>query len=509
MTATPMLVQTRPFAIEPFTNIMLPDGIFDNAIYSLNIACHYTNTGGTDLTNVSLYLESVGDPGIDFNAQTFFFNSIAAGASVMVMWKANFQSATPGKTLVSFVAQSDGHTSQRSIRQIFVSQTRYDTVAKKFVCTIGEGRMEVLNIFAIKPAADWCSCSDGGRAANIKGGGDCPDLPGPHVPTGIRFVWYPNPSFSGQHSDLPFSDPWWKVLAIIVAIIAAIVGAIAAAAGQGAFNVGVSGTYDDDPDNPTVHCCTPKPGGSIKNDATTVAGVCGAITSVAIAVACSDAADPIWRGQENTHPAAHELTVAEAVDARWSFLEPPNAGEAYRTKVKWRYERITNGATYSYEVEEDQTNIHVLDKVELDTPATVPIGKPLWVRAKFQKPDGTLFKGPELYAFVFFRSPGGYYFFALMGDDGQGFDAKADDGIYTAALNYELAYRELLDAKQEMEGVWRVYVYAQDVNRTLPGTLPVIAAQTIGGSFLTSAVSITFDPSLPCPLKSQASITVV
>ena len=33
MSDTPMQVLTRPFAIEPVTNIMLPDGIFDNAIY--------------------------------------------------------------------------------------------------------------------------------------------------------------------------------------------------------------------------------------------------------------------------------------------------------------------------------------------------------------------------------------------------------------------------------------------------------------------------------------------
>lgn len=44
MSATPMQVLTRPFAIEPVTNIMLPDGIFDNAIYNLQIACHFTNS---------------------------------------------------------------------------------------------------------------------------------------------------------------------------------------------------------------------------------------------------------------------------------------------------------------------------------------------------------------------------------------------------------------------------------------------------------------------------------
>ena len=45
-------------------------------------------------------------------------------------------------------------------------------------------------------------------------------------------------------------------------------------------------------------------------------------------------------------------------------------------------------------------------------------------------------------------------------------------------------------------------------NRTMPGTPPVVAAQTVAGNFVASAVSITFDPTQPCPLKAQASITV-
>ncbi|MFJ8469838.1 hypothetical protein [Streptomyces swartbergensis] len=48
MTGTPMTVEARPFAIEPVTGVMLPDGIFDNALYNLRIACRYTNAGTTD-----------------------------------------------------------------------------------------------------------------------------------------------------------------------------------------------------------------------------------------------------------------------------------------------------------------------------------------------------------------------------------------------------------------------------------------------------------------------------
>ena len=81
MSAAPLAVQTRPFAIEPVTNVMLPDGIFDNAIYNLRIAAHFTNESNSALTNVTIYLESVGDPGIAPVAKTLFFASIPAGAS--------------------------------------------------------------------------------------------------------------------------------------------------------------------------------------------------------------------------------------------------------------------------------------------------------------------------------------------------------------------------------------------------------------------------------------------
>jgi hypothetical protein len=509
MTATPMAVETRPFAVEPLTNVMLPDGIFDNALYNLRISCHYTNTSGTDLSNVKLYLESTGDPGIAVTAQTYTFGTVPAGASLLLTWSANFQFASPGKPLISFVAQADGYTSARSIQQIYVTQTRYDDVARKWTCTIPEGRLEITNIYAIKSGIDWWP-----------EGGSCkcqpypprPPYPGPEVPTGIKMAWYPNPPFAGQFGDLPYSDPWWKVIAIIVAAVAAIVGVIAAAAGAGTFSPGVKGSFDDDSSGPSVQCCTPNPGGSVSNNATTVAGVCGVICSVAIAVACSDAADPIYRGEQNTVPAEGELTVSETVDAHWTFLEPPNAGVPYKTHVQWRYERITTGASYSYEVDEEQTNIHVVSNVEIDTPATVPHQDGwLWAEAKFEKPDGTLFMGPELYTFCFFRSPGpnGLYFLEPLLDDGRGRDAQAGDGTFTAALNLEVAQRYLAKQGADVEGLWRVYVYAQEVNRTAPGTPPVIAAQTVAGNFVASAVSIKFDPTLPCPLEAQATINVI
>lgn len=498
MTAAPLQVLSRPFAVEPVTNIMLPDGIFDNAIYNLRIACHFTNTSTNPLNNVTIYLESVGDPGVVPTAKTFAFPVVPAGAAVLVMWDANFKLATPGKHLVSFVGKANGFDSQRSIMQIFVSQTRYNPATNSYTCSVPEGTLTVSNVSAITPAATWM-CDE-----NKDHRGAC--LPkGPWVPTGLTMAWAPNPAYTGVHGELPFSDPWWKILALIIAIIAAIVAAVAAATGGGTAAAGAGGTFNES--DPSVHCCSPASGGDEVHDG--VAGAASAVAVAALAVACSDAADPFWRGQEHTPPARGESTIGERVVAKWSLPSAPNAGKAYTADVKWTYTRFTTGNTYDYSVSETQTNIHVSDGVELDTPAIVQIFDPLWVRAKFAKTGGAYFKGPELYAYVIFQAPNnGLFFVVPLGDDGLGFDPAANDSIYVCSLNLEEAYRLLLRYKQDVRGVWRVFVYAQDVNLTKPGTPPEIAAQHIGGFFVASALTITFDPSLPCPLKSQATITV-
>ena len=499
MTATPMQVLTRPFAIEPVTNICLLDGIFDNALYNLRIACHYTNTSGGPLNNVTLYLEGVGDPGIAPTAKTFHFASIPANASVLVMWDANFMNAVPGKRLVSFVAKADGFDSRRTIAQIFVSQTRFDATLNTYTCTVEEGTLTVSKISAIVQRPTWGSRGRDGKC-------ECPPEGGPWVPTGMTLAWAPDPSYAGTHGDLPFSDPWWKILAIIVAIIAAIVAIVAAATGNGTASFGASGTFDET--QPSVTCCTPDTGAGPKRDYT-VAGVASAIAVGAAAVALSDAADPFWRGQEKTPPAKSELTIGERVVAKWKLADPPTAGKAYAAEVSWSYTRFTTGQTYEYAVDETQANVHVSDGVQVDTPPTVHPFKPLWVRAQFRKGGGALFKGPELYAFALFRSPGdGLYFVVAITDDGLGFDPGANDGVYAGSLDLERAYRLLLKDRLPLEGIWRVYVFAQDVNQTKPGTAPQIAAQHIGGFFVSSAIHITFDPSLPCPLEAQATITV-
>ena len=360
-----------------------------------------------------------------------------------------------------------------------------------------EGTLRVSNISAIVSNPTWGKREEG-RC-------ECPPE-GPAVPTGMTLVWTPNPSFTGVHGELPFSDPWWKVLAIIVAIVAAIVAIIAAALGAGTASFGASGTFEET--DPSVSCCTPDPSAGPETEYT-VAGVASTIAVVAAAVALSDDADPIWRGQEATPPAAGEATIAEKVVAKWSLPDAPAAGKPYTADVSWTYTRTTTGASYDHSVAEIQTNIHTSDGVDVETPGTVHAFEPLWVRAKFHRDGDVLFRGAELYAFSLFRSPGGLYFVVPLQDDGRGFDPGASDGVYAGSLDLKRAYRTLLKYGLDVYGTWRIFLFAQDVNLTEPGTPPEIAAQQIGGFFVASAVQITFDPTLPCPLEAQGVITVV
>lgn len=501
MATTPMDIQRRPFSVEPFTNVMLPDGIFDTALKKQRITCFYTNTSGATLDEVTIYLEGVGDPGILPVAESYVFEKIPPGASVRVSWLADFENGTPGKKLVSVIAQAQGMSPARALKHIFVSETKQDPITGAYTCTVEEGTLHISKFEVIGPADKWRPCSDKDR--------ECRPPTGPWVPSNMVMSWQPNPAYAGVHGDLPFSDPWWKILAWIVAIIAAIVAIVAAAFGAGTAGTAVGGTFDETTGD--VSCCTPDPGGIPGDDSFTVAGVASVIATAAVAVGLSDAADPWWRGQEATPPAAGELTVAEAVQTSFEFPDgAPQAGAAYPVQVKWEYQRATTGATYTHAVSEIQKNIHVNDGVDVEVPAVHhAFATPLVIKARFKREDGKLFTGQDLYAFALLRSPDDAYFLVNLADDGIGPDEHTNDGTYTGSIHLERVYRILLKNKLKLEGLWRVYVFAQDVNDATPDMLPHVAAQRIGGFMVASGLQITFDPTLPCPLQAQATLTVV
>jgi len=219
-----------------------------------------------------------------------------------------------------------------------------------------------------------------------------------------------------------------------------------------------------------------------------------------------------WRQPWGTTPPAKgELTVAEAVNIAFDYPGgAPNAGVPYPVHVKWEYQRITTGSTYTHSVEETQKNIHVNGGVEVEVPSVHhAFAEPLVIKSRFKREDGNLFAGEDLYAFSLLRSPDDMYFLVDLADDGIDYDQQPNDGTYTGSIHLEEAYKLLLKQKLKLEGLWRVYVFAQDVNDATPDMLPQIGAKRIGGFMVASGLQITFDPTLPCPLQAQATVTVV
>jgi len=505
MADTPMTVQTRPFAIEPFTGVMAPDGIFDNAIYKQRIACHYTNTGAAALTNVTLYLESVGDPGIAPVGHTHWFATIAAGASVLVSWEANFQFASPGKPLISFIAEADGYAPFRTIERIFVSETRFDEVNDKWTVTVPEGHLEITNLKYI-------------LAGENGGWWPPPESPTrPHGPFRLAFpvsghyTWYPNPPYPGKHGELPFADPFWKVLAII-AIWAGAIAVIKKLSqeieGDSTVTAGGQGQFEET--DGSTSCCSPAINISASGPlGLAVAGVVVVAVALTILAAWADDADPWWRGQIATTPAVGELTTAEHVDSDFQILEPIVAGKPGLYQVQWDYLRQTTGANYGFSVSESKTNVHIADPIVVQTPAVVHTGEDLWVTLSATKADQSLYHGPALYSFAVFQAPQGLCLAVPMGDDGLRFDSDPNDGTYTGGIDFSAARRAVLAAGQSVYGLWHVYVFAQDVNLAPAGLPPEIAAQIIGGVPIASPIQIVFSNAAPCPLAAQATINVV
>lgn len=500
MANTPMTIVNRPFSIEPYTNVMLPDGIFDTAIFKQKITCFYSNSSSQDLNNVNIYFEGIGDPNIIVEAKSYNFQTIPAGGSVQVSWLGDFENASPGKKNVSIIAKASGNDLKREIKQIFVTKTTYDSALNKYTCEVPEGKI-VVDMQSAIVSKDECKKREG-------------QLPELWIPIKLNMQVTPNPPYAGRFGDLPFQDPWWKIVAAIVAIVAAIGAIIAAALGGGKAGVGVSGGFDEVSGD--IDCCSPSDGLSF-DERFTVAGVLSSIASVALVVAMSDEKDPWHRGQENTIPGPNELTIGENVDLEIDLIETPQAGKAYSLGVKWAYERITNVKRYNYEVNEIQKNIHTLGNLEVNAPSVLKIKKdPFVFETKFFHEDGPLFKGIELYAFALVVSPSNVSFRVPLLDDGINFDKKANDGCYTGSLDWNIItrkhYRELETKDKRIEemltGIWKIYIYAQDINDASPDMEPTVAATHIGGMMVASATEIRLDGSLPCPLTSDATIEV-
>jgi hypothetical protein len=455
-------ISNRPFSVEPYTGIMLTDGIFDTAVQKQIITCFVTNTSAGDLKNLSVYLEGVGDPRIQVTRNSILIPLLKQGASCKVGWLADFSSATPGKHLVTIRAVADQTSVRRIFKKIFVSQTRYDYASKTYECQVPEGTFKLQFEKLIGPKYP-------NHPENLP-------KPGPWLLSGFTATL--NAPFDGQDGPLPFQDPIWKIICAIVALLA-FLGSLLAANDDS--NNGSAVTCETDPATGDQVCSAPAPLGAVLL----------LIAGAALKGCLADRKDPWIRGREATAPLPSERTLAEIVSATIAYPNEITAGGKYSSDINWSYKRITNGNVYSHSVSESVPNEYVMKSVILHAPATLSLATSpkLKIEAQITHDSGHIYKGTELIASAWVQAPNGKVVKVSLADDGID-DAIANDGWYSGLMDLHAAAESahLSDPK----GIWTIYALAQTVNGATDGMTSVQAAQYTGGDPVVAPVSLSY-----------------
>ena len=510
-----LTIQNRPFATDLLTGFMLPDGIFISTLGSQVLNAQVTNVGATSFSGATVYVEGASHPGIVIAPATHNLGTLGGAGARTVSWSVNLSACPAGTHSISFVLERGG-ARQRVIKKIFVTRITFDPTTVTFSAETPEGILRAQFHDLVKPKNTRCCppkrrpAPDDGSARpktsleDILGSFRGHDaefelcLPG-YLPGRVTLGWVPTPAYEGQYSDLPFTDPWWKVLFCIIALILLIAAAIVAATSdEGDITVTTTVGGTDDPSEPEDCCGLEAEGGS---SSYVVAGLVTAAAVCAAIAAASDVRDIFRRGQDQTAPAPGELTTAETINARFYYPEPVALGRPFAAGVKWEYERLTTGGNYAHASNDVNENIHVLDSYQISAPDVAYRYKrtPWIVKARLFEPGGRQMTGAELFVQCFLAGPNGEWRKFLLEDSGRLPDGSAGDGVYTG---------EYLFAREPSAGLWRYFVIAQDINHARPNMEPEEAAQIIGGIVRTHQLVITFDEQ-ECPFVPDGHVNVI
>ncbi len=502
-------VPNRPFSTDAITGLMLPDGIFEASLGQQRINAHFTNVGAAPADDVNVYIESVSHPGIVFAPHTYTIASLDAGASRALSWEADFSGAPPGEHRISFI-EENASGFNRTIKKIFVTRTQFDPTTRTFSAQTPEGVVEVRFKDLLGPKQTPCCRVANGVQDDVDVISLVAELFREHdpkfefclsgyLPQNLEVSVTPNPPYPGQYGDLPFQDPWWKIVLCVVAVILLIAAAIVEAnSGSGSITV-TTGGGTSPPGGPPDCCGVSASGGGTSYVA---AGLVAGAAAAATLAAYTDERDPFRRGEDNTVPIAGELTTGERLESLITYPEPVALGRPFAVGAEWEYTRFTTGSTYTHKVAEINTNTHVLSSYNITAPDVVRAykGEPFIVQGEFLGPNGEAFRGSDLFVQCILAGPNGEYRSFVMQDDGISPDEKAQDGVYTGMFDFA--------RKEERRGRWMFFVIAQDVNTAQPSMEPEEAAKIVGGMILTHQLTITFDGGT-CPLVPDGDVNVI
>lgn len=489
----PLGVKKRPFAVEPVTGLMLPDGIFDTAIRRLLISAYIVNLSSDTVGHFWARIHDNSDYRITGIDQVHVDTDLTSGASTLVQWEVTFSEAKPGKKKLqiefggmSFDVQGKPSYWDGYVETVyFLSATTYSESDGRYICSIPEGTLDMY----FENSAQAPST----RPLNS-------ELPIPAIQFPERFIGGVNPI----GLNIPFDDPWWKVVAWIIAAVAAIGAIVAAKEGKGAASIGVSGHNHDDPYK--HDWCVPDPTAMGQDNRFTPAGILSAIANGAILVGLSDEIDPWERGRVAAALQPGEIPVRETVSVELSYPDEIIAGTNFAIDVRWTYKsELSNGRSTNLAVEETQRNTHVADW-EFNAPKEVIEGDPIVVKVRGKRGSGSYFRGDEIYGFAVFIAPDGQASFRVpILDDGRGYDEVAGDGWFTAAI----ALSEIMEGRElDPIGEWRVQFVVQDVNDATPEMEPKVAATHIGGALLLAPLAASKSSAGVCSMIDAVLVWV-
>jgi hypothetical protein len=501
----------RPFGSELITGLQLPDGFFESSLGLQRVNAHIQNTSGGNLANASLYIESVSHPGIIVTPQTHIVGNLPAGATRLASWLADFSAVPPGIHRVSFIAEVGG-VRTRVIKKIFVTRVGYDPVSRTYTVAAPEGELRAELVNMVGPLRPICCGQPRGPKdpdAQRKSIFDyLRSEAGRHdlnfrlcirdyLLGRIKLNVINTPPYTGRFGDLPYQDPWWKVLLCILALLLLVAAAIAEAV-DGSGEISTTGGPGGE-GSPTGDCCGLNPSGG--GTSYVAAGLVAAAAAVATAAVYTDVKDPIRRGQEATDPAA-ATTLSESLEAVALYQDPVQCGKPFKIATKWQYVRHTTGGDLAHEVSETNQNIHVLSRYEIEAPDVVRRFRKerFIVKARFFDASDKLVTGPALFVQCFLCGPNGEYRVFPLLDDGVPVDDRADDGTYTGVYDFL--------NEERPEGFWKFFVIAQDVNTASPDLDPVQAAGIIGGMVLTGQLTIDYSGGT-CALVEDGQVHVI
>jgi hypothetical protein len=509
-------IPNRPFATDVLTGLMLPDGIFESTLGKQLINAHFRNSGAATVAGLTVYVESTSHPGVVLTPRTDTVGTLPAGTTSLHSWSVDVSAAPPGFHYVSFIAESGG-SKRRIIKKIFVTKVEFDATTHTFSAITPEGKLGVRLKTVVNFNSSQCCRRKSSRNPPNQNRReqlfrDLADLlkmadgklelcPVTLIPTELETSIVPTPYFEGQYGDLPFDDPWWKILLAILAFLLLVAAAIVeATSGTGSVTAMAGCTID-----PTTGATVCGPSASGGGTSYVAAGLVAAAAVVAAIAAYSDARDIHRKGQDNTSPGPGEFTVSEQLVSKLSYPEPIVPGKPFAVDVKYDYVRTTidgamNERVYSYSATETNRNVHVLSHYDVNAPNVVRVYKreAFLVKARFYDEFDKLFRGDQLFVKCFLFGPVGQVVSFVLQDHGLGPDREPNDGVYTGRHYFSDG-----DA-----GLWKIFVLAQDVNRATPAMKPEEAAQLIGGMLLTNQVSISFSGGT-CPLVPDGDVQVV